>query len=75
LAAKSSAFSLPSPMAAKECMVLPPMLSPAMPVEAVMATSCSINRPRAQEIIARRRTDFPVPGGPVKKTLRPALTW
>jgi hypothetical protein len=58
--ASTSADSLPKPIPANECTVLPPMLRPAIPVEAVMAMD-SGKRSRSKRMISRRRTDFPVP--------------
>ncbi|KZT67584.1 hypothetical protein DAEQUDRAFT_728801 [Daedalea quercina L-15889] len=62
-------------MPAQECNVHPPMFTDAMPVAAVIA-SCPLSESSARHcsMIARRRTDFPVPAEPVKKTLRPDIT-
>jgi hypothetical protein len=85
-----SNFSLPRPMPAKECNVVPPMFTPAIPVEAVTASEDE-GTPKCS-IILRRSTDFPVPVGnqiqswvcrlsqanapadPVKKTFSPLNT-
>ncbi|KAK3899503.1 hypothetical protein C8A05DRAFT_18062 [Staphylotrichum tortipilum] len=74
--------SLPRPMPEKLCRVMPPMLQAARPVEAVTATrsgslTCFFLR---SWMMARIRTDLPVPAAPVKKTLWPLsttrlLTW
>ncbi|KAH8789079.1 hypothetical protein F5882DRAFT_293233, partial [Hyaloscypha sp. PMI_1271] len=63
--------SLPSPMPPKLCNVTPPMLQAAKPVEAVTAT-----RSGSREyfffklsMMARIKTDLPVPADPVKNTL------
>lgn len=61
---------MPSPMPAKEWIVVPPIAQAAIPVEAVTTTP-SFDRPckllRAV-IMWRKSTDFPVPAEPVKKT-------
>ncbi|KAJ3881226.1 hypothetical protein F5051DRAFT_397875 [Lentinula edodes] len=72
LEASIAAFSLPRPMPAQECTVDPLILIPAIPVLAVTATSSFLDRRTL--MISRKRTDLPVPAGPVKKTLPPALT-
>ncbi|KAK4137198.1 hypothetical protein BT67DRAFT_341488, partial [Trichocladium antarcticum] len=67
------ASSFPRPMPEKLCSVMPPMLHAAKPVEAVTATrsgsrTCFF---LSSWMMARIRTDLPVPAGPVKKTLCP----
>ncbi|KAK3938360.1 hypothetical protein QBC46DRAFT_265523 [Diplogelasinospora grovesii] len=76
------ASSLPRPIPEKLCKVIPPMLQAARPVDAVTATlsgslACFFF---SSAMIARIKTDFPVPAGPVKNTLWPLsttrlLTW
>lgn len=51
---------------------MPPIFAAAIPVEAVTAISRCFSL--HQVMISRRRTDFPVPAEPVKKTLLPCLT-
>ena len=51
------------PMPEKECIVMPPILQAAIPVEAVTATAsghfvCSL---RLLQIISRNKTDLPLP--------------
>ncbi|KAG2028336.1 hypothetical protein BDR03DRAFT_813937, partial [Suillus americanus] len=66
--------SRPSPIPAHECTVVPPMLTDAIPVEAVIARPEWPRPPRAR-IISRKRTDLPVPGqNPVKNTFSPRST-
>lgn len=63
LVMRTSAASVPRPIPEKEWIVVPPMLQAAMPVEAVTATA-SPAAPYLRlrdEMISRRRTDFPVP--------------
>ncbi|TFL03623.1 hypothetical protein BDV98DRAFT_504426 [Pterulicium gracile] len=57
---KISFSRLPSPTPAKECRVPPPMLTPAIPVDAVMAISSDGSGSKSL-MISRRRTDFPTP--------------
>lgn len=59
LSASFSAGSFPRPIPAQEWTVLPPILRPAIPVDAVTA----IESPYGLKIliISRKRTDFPVP--------------
>ncbi|KAH7327703.1 hypothetical protein B0J17DRAFT_580921 [Rhizoctonia solani] len=61
--AKFSGVPSPIPTPLNECIVTPPMLHAAMPVEAVIATaSCAL--PcffRSALIISRSNTDLPVP--------------
>ncbi|KAK3295756.1 uncharacterized protein B0H64DRAFT_298200, partial [Chaetomium fimeti] len=68
--------SLPRPIPAKLCKVMPPMLQAARPVEAVTAirSGSRTNFFLSSWIMARMSTDFPVPAGPVKKTLWPLST-
>lgn len=62
-------------MPAHECIVLPPMLSPAIPVEAVMATSSrsTDSGPLSKRMISRNNTDFPVPVNSVSRRARASL--
>ena len=48
------------PMPAHECNVVPPMFTEAMPVDAVIARVGEPLPPQAS-MMARSRTDFPVP--------------
>ncbi|KAF9243747.1 hypothetical protein BU15DRAFT_42519, partial [Melanogaster broomeanus] len=54
------ASSCPMPIPAHECNVVPPILTEAMPVEAVTA-SLEWPRPPQTLMISRSKTDFPVP--------------
>ncbi|KAH9836528.1 uncharacterized protein C8Q71DRAFT_758357 [Rhodofomes roseus] len=85
------ASSFPRPIPAHECKVHPSMFIEAIPVAAVMARRKSggsvsssqssasrgslRNSSRKYSMIARRRTDFPVPAEPVKKMLFPDFTY
>ncbi|KAJ7456630.1 hypothetical protein FB451DRAFT_611332 [Mycena latifolia] len=60
LLARRSLDSLPRPIPANECTVEPPMLRPAIPVDAMTATAPGSSAFNAF-IISRRRIDFPVP--------------
>jgi hypothetical protein len=51
-------WCIPTP--AQECNVVPPMLTAAIPVDAVIPRTDEGDPPRTR-IISRRRTDFPVP--------------
>jgi hypothetical protein len=67
----SGTSSLPKPIPAKLCNVMPPILQAASPVEAVMLRRSGS---RAHlffkaAMMERIKTDLPVPAGPVKKTL------
>ena len=66
--ARSFADSFPSRIPDHECMVLPPMLRPAIPVEAVIATLA--DGPPSVFMISRSRTDFPVPAAHIRKKNR-----
>ncbi|KAJ8593557.1 hypothetical protein M405DRAFT_731234, partial [Rhizopogon salebrosus TDB-379] len=64
----------PSPIPAQECTVVPPMLTDAIPVDAVIARP-SWPRPPRTRMISRKSTDLPVPGqNPVKNTFSPRST-
>ncbi|KAG1904439.1 uncharacterized protein F5891DRAFT_891446, partial [Suillus fuscotomentosus] len=52
--------SRPSPIPAHECTVVPPVLTDAIPVEAVIPRPEWPRPPRAR-MISRKRTDLPVP--------------
>ncbi|KAF8139880.1 hypothetical protein EV363DRAFT_1153034, partial [Boletus edulis] len=66
--------SCPRPMPAHECNVVPPIFTEAMPVDAVIARLGQPLPPQAS-MMARSRTDFPVPAKkPVKKTFSPPFT-
>lgn len=52
--------SLPKPIPAQECKVVPPMLTAAIPVLAVIA-NVSEAQPPHDRMISRSSTDFPVP--------------
>ncbi|KAK4140510.1 uncharacterized protein C8A04DRAFT_14868, partial [Dichotomopilus funicola] len=73
---RTSASSFPSPIPAKLCRVIPPMLQAARPVEAVTAIRSGFLAYRflRSRMMDRINTDFPVPAGPVKNTLRPFST-
>lgn len=60
LPARLLADSWPKPIPAQECSVVPPMLTEAIPVEAVMP-SVADEEPPDMRIISRKRTDLPVP--------------
>src|SRR3569833_501720 len=63
--------SFPSPMPAKLCRVMPPMLHAASPVEAVTASLSGslVHFFFSSWMMALIKTDLPVPAGPVKNTL------
>ncbi|ORY59048.1 uncharacterized protein BCR38DRAFT_299307, partial [Pseudomassariella vexata] len=68
---KVGTSSFPRPMPAKLCRVIPPMLHAASPVDAVTPNR-SGSRAHfffISAMMARIKTDFPVPAGPVKNTL------
>ncbi|KAJ7770821.1 hypothetical protein DFH07DRAFT_735346, partial [Mycena maculata] len=67
--------SLPMPIPAQLCSVVvhPPTLIAAIPVDAVIPT-CDDEDPPSWSMIARKRTDFPVPADPEKKVFCPRLT-
>ena len=67
-----SAPPLPRPTPAQLWSVQPPMLDPAMPVLAVIATSRPLALSAAQT--CERSTDFPVPASPVTKRFSPRST-
>ena len=88
LPASFFASSFPIPIPAHECSVVPPIFTAAIPVDAVIARP-GLPLPPHASMMARSRTDFPVPtktqlsfgmrmlslpADPVKKTFSPLLT-